>query len=133
MYPFASLPDNLAAFCEFLRRDRGFRIGPGELHDAARALEVIDLADERAVRHGLRPILSGTFADAHAFDAAFTTFFHPDFTGVPQDQLPTRREPGPGADGGGADAAEARRAPSPDADAVDDGGAGGPMTPSETT
>ena len=54
MYPFASLPENLAAFCEVLRRDHGFRIGPGELHDAARALEVVDLADERAVRHALR-------------------------------------------------------------------------------
>ena len=31
MYPFASLPDNLIAFCAVLRRDHGFRIGPGEL------------------------------------------------------------------------------------------------------
>ena len=29
MYPFASLPDNLAAFCGVLRRNHGFRIGPG--------------------------------------------------------------------------------------------------------
>ena len=58
MYPFASLPENLAAFCEALRRQHGFRIGPGELHDAARALDVVDLADERAVRHALRPILA---------------------------------------------------------------------------
>jgi hypothetical protein len=27
MYPFASLPENLAAFCEALRRRRGFHIG----------------------------------------------------------------------------------------------------------
>ena len=60
MYPFASLPENLAAFCEVLRREHGFRIGPGELHDAARALDVVDLANERAVRHALRPILAGT-------------------------------------------------------------------------
>ena len=60
MYPFGSLPENLIAFGAVLRRDHGFRIGPGELHDAARALEVVDLADERAVRHALRPILSGT-------------------------------------------------------------------------
>ena len=38
MYPFASLPENLAAFCDALRRQHGFRIGPGEVHDAARAL-----------------------------------------------------------------------------------------------
>ena len=60
MYPFAGLPENLAAFCEALRRHHGFRIGPGELHDAARALDIVDLADERAVRHALRPILAGT-------------------------------------------------------------------------
>ena len=29
-----------------LRRHYGFRIGPGELHDAARALDVVDLANE---------------------------------------------------------------------------------------
>ena len=77
MYPFASLPENLAAFCEALRRDHGFRIGPGELHDAARALDVVDLADERAVRHALRPVLSGTLDDVTVFDAAFTHFFLP--------------------------------------------------------
>ena len=95
MYPFASLPENLAAFCEALRRDHGFRIGPGELHDAARALDVVDLANERAVRHALRPILAGTLDDVTVFDAAFTQFFFPGPAGVPQDQMPsTRREPG---------------------------------------
>ena len=53
MYPFASLPENLAAFCGVLRRTHGFRVGPGELQDAARALEVVELSDERAVRHAL--------------------------------------------------------------------------------
>jgi len=38
MYPFAGLPENLAAFCESLRRHHGFHIGPGELRDTARAL-----------------------------------------------------------------------------------------------
>ena len=63
MYPFASLPENLAAFCQALRLQHGFHIGPGELHDAARALDVVDLANERAVRHALRPILGGTLDD----------------------------------------------------------------------
>ena len=49
-----------------------FSIGPGELHDAARALDVVDLANERAVRHALRPILGGTLDDVTVFDAAFT-------------------------------------------------------------
>jgi len=134
-FPFGSLPDNLAAFSDFLRRDRGFRIGPGELHDAARVLEVIDLADERAVRHALRPVLSGTLAEAQAFDAAFTAFFYPVSPAEHQAQPPTtRREPGPGGDGRAADMPAVRRAPSPDADADDDIAAvGGPMTPSDTT
>jgi uncharacterized protein with von Willebrand factor type A (vWA) domain len=134
-YRFTSLPDNLAAFCDFLRRVHAFRIGPGELHDAARVLEVIDLGDERAVRNVLRPVLSGTFADAQAFDAAFTTFFYPVSSAEHQDQpASTRREPGPGADARAADMPAVRHAPSPDADAVDDiGAAGGPMTPSDTT
>ncbi len=42
MYPFASLPENLTAFCAVLRREHGFRVGPGELHDAARALEIVE-------------------------------------------------------------------------------------------
>ena len=77
MYPFGSLPGNLVAFCGVLRRDHGFRIGPGEASDAARALEVIDLRDERAVRNALRPILSMTVENARAFDPAFGAFFFP--------------------------------------------------------
>ena len=101
MYPFASLPENLVAFCAVLRRDHGFRIGPGELHDAARALEVVDLSDEHAVRHALRPILSGTLHDSTVFDQAFTDFIFPRSAGVHQDQMSfARREPEPGREGG---------------------------------
>jgi uncharacterized protein with von Willebrand factor type A (vWA) domain len=134
MYPFASLPENLAAFCEALRRQHGFRIGPGELHDAARALDIVDLADERAVRHALRPILSGTSDEVRAFDAAFAQFFFPDPVGLLQDQLPsTRREPGTDPDGREADAAHARHGPPLDADADETLAAdGGPMTPLES-
>jgi uncharacterized protein with von Willebrand factor type A (vWA) domain len=74
-YPFASLPENLAAFCELLRRDYRFRIGPRELHDAARALELVNLLDERTVRNAMRPVLAGTLADVHFFDRAFEQFF----------------------------------------------------------
>jgi uncharacterized protein with von Willebrand factor type A (vWA) domain len=118
MYPFASLPENLAAFCETLRREHGFHIGPGELRDAARALDVVDLADERAVRHALRPVLSGTLHDVAVFDEVFTQFFFPGPAGVRQDQMPsTRREPGADADGRDTDLQRARRAPPPWADA----------------
>jgi uncharacterized protein with von Willebrand factor type A (vWA) domain len=130
MYPFASLPENLAAFCDLLRRHHGFRIGPGELADAARALEVVDLADARAVRDALRPVLAGTRDQSAAFDNAFAQFFFPGPSSALQDQLPsTRREPGTKADGREADAPRARVAPKSDAD-VDEASApsGGPLT-----
>ena len=100
MYPFATLPENLAAFCEALRRRHGFHIGPGELHDVARALDVVDLASEGAVRNALRPILAGTLDDVRVFDAAFTQFFfpHPEVHRL-DETIATRREPA--ADAGG--------------------------------
>ncbi len=132
MYPFGSLPANLAAFCEALRHDHGFHIGPGELHDAARALGVVDIASERAVRHALRPILGGTLDEVAIFDEAFTQFFFPGPAGVRQDELlSARREAATGAGGREADARRARQAP-PSADADDACGPGsGPMTPLE--
>jgi uncharacterized protein len=126
MYPFASLPENLAAFCEALRRDHGFHIGPGELHDAARALEVVDLTDERAVRHALRPILGGTLDEVTVFDAAFTQFFFPSPAGVRNDRMPsTRREPGTDANGRATDLQHARPSSPSAADADDASGLGG--------
>ena len=101
MYPFGSLLSNLVAFGDFLRGEYGFRIGSGELHDAARVLEVVDLADESAVRNALRPILSKTSEDASVFDQAFTEFYFPGPTGVQQaGQEPVWRELGPEAGGG---------------------------------
>ena len=47
MHPFGGLTENLADFCAMLRRDDGFHIGAGELLDAARTLEIVDLSDER--------------------------------------------------------------------------------------
>jgi uncharacterized protein len=73
--PFGSLPANLAAFCDVLRRDHGFRVGPRELQDAARALMFGPLADERVVRDLLRPVLSHTLDDLLVFDEAFDRFF----------------------------------------------------------
>jgi uncharacterized protein len=77
MYPYRSLPENLALFCTGLRRDRGFTIGPGELQDAARALAVTRIEDVRAVRDALRPVLCSTAEHAVVFDAAFDAFFLP--------------------------------------------------------
>jgi len=137
MYPFASLPENLIAFCAVLRRDHGFRIGPGELHDAARALEVVDLSDEHAVRHALRPTLSGTLHDATVFDQAFADFFFPRPFGDRHDQRPSvRRDPESDAVSSEERFEQERRARSPvDADAVDVApeAPDGPIAPLETT
>jgi uncharacterized protein with von Willebrand factor type A (vWA) domain len=76
IHTFASLPENLAAFCALLRREYRFRIGPGELQDAARALAIAELWSERAVRDALRPVLAGRLEEAEVFDRAFDRFFH---------------------------------------------------------
>ena len=74
-FPYGSLPANLAAFCALLRREYGFRIGPRDLQDSMRALELTDLGDDRAVRDVLRPVLSSRPDDVRVFDAAFERFF----------------------------------------------------------
>ena len=134
-YPFASLPANLAAFCDLLRRQHGFHVGPGELRDAARALHVVDLASERAVRNALRPILASTRDDVMAFDAAFTRFFLSEpADGSQDDTVSASRDPG--AEGNGREVEAARTHPVPTS-AVDVehvvGAAGGPMTPIESS
>jgi uncharacterized protein len=98
MYPFAGFPDNLTAFCAALRREYGFHIGPGELVDAARALDSIDVTAQQAVRDVLRPVLSSTADDAAVFDEAFTRFFLPRPVGQPPDRMPARRRLRGGAD-----------------------------------
>jgi uncharacterized protein with von Willebrand factor type A (vWA) domain len=98
MYPFGDLPGNLAAFCGVLRRQHGFRLGPGEINDAARVLQQIDVTDQQHVRHAWRAILSGSRDTALAFDAAFDAFFFPGRTGRPQEGMPAmppRAEPSP--------------------------------------
>jgi uncharacterized protein with von Willebrand factor type A (vWA) domain len=104
------------------------------LHDAARALDVVDLASERDVRNALRPILVGTLDDIRVFDAAFTQFFFPEPAALRRDEtIATGREPAPDADDH-RDAERARHTPPSTADA-DDASAlgGGPMTPIAST
>ena len=125
MYPFASLPDNLAAFCDMLRRTHRFRIGPGELRDAARALELVDLGSEPAVRHTLRPILSANRDEAELFDPAFRRFFIPATAEPSSDEVAARgAEPGAAAGGPGAPVELQRRPDASDLD-FDEQDAGG--------
>lgn len=131
MYPFGSLPDNLIAFCEILRRRHGFRIGAGELHDAARTLDIVDLSDERAVRHALRAILSSTREEAALFDRAFAEFFFPGPPGEPQAGLTSRRQE-PHPQDGESEGFERRNGRSGQADEEEGpGAAGGDLTPLE--
>jgi len=126
MYPFASLPDNLAAFCDMLRRTHRFRIGPGELRDAARALELVDLGSEPAVRHTLRPILSANRDEAELFDPAFRRFFIPATAEPSSDEVAARgAEPGAAAGGPGAPVELQRRPDASDLDFDDEQDAGG--------
>jgi len=84
MYPFGGILSNLVAFGDFLRSEYGFKTGPGELLDAAQVLDIVDLADESAVRNALRSALSKTSDDAGVFDQAFSRFFFPGPPGLQQ-------------------------------------------------
>lgn len=131
IYPYQGLPENLAAFCAVLRREHGFRVGPRELQDAARAIEISELSDERAVRDALRPVLSGSLDDVRVFDRVFEEFFHGASGGAPpRDALaaPDDRR-APLQPGRAKDRASPGREPSSfdlgsDAGAVDDAGEG---------
>jgi uncharacterized protein with von Willebrand factor type A (vWA) domain len=111
-YPYASLPENLAAFCAMLRHDYHFRAGPRELRDAAHALELVDLADEHAVRNVLRPVLAGRLEDVRVFDVAFDRFFGlgpaaPPRIALPSPEIPVTRDRPTGAGVPGGAEAEA--------------------------
>jgi uncharacterized protein len=84
MYPFRSLPQNLIAFCDFLRREHRFAIGPREVRDATRALELLGIIEERVVRDALRPVLAHSRDDAAVFDRVFSAFFFPGPSGAAQ-------------------------------------------------
>src|SRR5580765_3027479 len=122
MYTFGGLPENLVSFCALLRREYEFRIGAGELLDAARALNIVDLASQQAVRSSLRTILAGTRADVARFDAAFDRFFLAGAAAHDERASSAlEREPEPGPGGEGAEALESRRTTRAAADDVEEG------------
>jgi uncharacterized protein with von Willebrand factor type A (vWA) domain len=136
MYSFGGLPENLVSFCALLRREYRFRIGGGEVLDAARALTIVDLSNQRAVRFALRTILAGTHDDVLAFDAAFDRFFMARTANRDDDvSSALEREPEPGPGGEGREASEARRPIAAVAADFEEGAAEGigPMLPLETS
>ena len=133
MYPFGGLPENLAGFCALLRLEYGFHIGAAELIDALRALGIVDLSSERAVRFALRTVLAGTREDLTVFDAAFDRFFLYRPSGAVDRAFALQPEPEPGPPAAAADALEGRRTTLPSAAEATDisAGATGPTTPLE--
>jgi uncharacterized protein with von Willebrand factor type A (vWA) domain len=71
------LAANIAAFCDLLRREHGFVVGPGEAIDALRAVEAIGLADRERAQSALRLVLCASAEQIEVFDRAFDAFFLP--------------------------------------------------------
>jgi uncharacterized protein with von Willebrand factor type A (vWA) domain len=94
-HPAQGLPENLRAFCEVLRRDDGFQLGPGEVADALRALERLGISDAQRVRLGLRLVLCARHEEVETFDRAFDEFFFPVTDGVAQPNQPPTEPPRP--------------------------------------
>ncbi|NTY00474.1 VWA domain-containing protein [Deinococcus sp. JMULE3] len=76
----------VTTFAGRLRRRHGFLIGPGEIRDALRALEFVDLLSRRELRGALRAVLTATPEQGRTFDLEFNAFFRAG--GQPQPELP---------------------------------------------
>ncbi|GGL09334.1 VWA domain-containing protein [Deinococcus radiotolerans] len=81
-----SLAAQVTAFAARLRRQHGFLIGPGEVRDALRALEWVDVLSRREVRGALRAVLTASPEQGRTFDLEFNAFFRA--AGQPQPTLP---------------------------------------------
>ena len=68
--------DALARFVALLRQE-GVRASPGEVLDAARALEAVGIEDRARVRTALASALVKTHAQRPAFERTFEAFFVP--------------------------------------------------------
>jgi uncharacterized protein with von Willebrand factor type A (vWA) domain len=84
----------LARFVAVLREE-GVRASPGEVLDAARAMEAVGIEDRTRVRSALAAALVKTRAQRPAFDRAFDAFFVPPAPG----REGKRQKPGGGAGG----------------------------------
>lgn len=87
-YPASSLPENILGFCEILRLEHDFLLGPGEVKDAILAFELVGISSLSRARDALRLVLCAKLEDVEVFDSVFKKFFFPKPLGVPQDDLP---------------------------------------------
>ncbi len=88
-----TLAENLLRFCEILRADHGFGIGPGETIDALRALEAVGVGNLELARAALRLVCCAREEDVSVFNTAFDAFFFPATAGVAQTKLPPTQPP----------------------------------------
>jgi uncharacterized protein len=86
-YPASSLPENILGFCEVLRLEHDFRIGPAEVRDALLAFELLGVSSLSRARDALRLVLCAKLEDVEVFDRVFKNFFSKPL-GVRQDDLP---------------------------------------------
>ncbi len=87
-YPASSLPENILGFCEVLRLEHDFKLGPAEVRDALRAFELLGVSSLFRARDALRLVLCAKLEDVEVFDKAFKNFFFPKPFGVPQENQP---------------------------------------------
>ncbi len=86
-FPAGNASENLIVFCETLRLKHEFKIGPGEIADALRALEAVGVHDLTRVQAALRAVCCARLEDIDVFDWAFQEFFFPAPQGTPQDGM----------------------------------------------
>ncbi len=84
-FPSGNASENLIVFCETLRLKHEFKIGPGEIADALRALECVGVHDVTRVQAALRAVCCARLEDVEVFDWAFQEFFFPAPQGTAQD------------------------------------------------
>lgn len=77
------LTSAVAEFVALLRRDHEFALGPGEAHDALRAIEIAGITSLPRVRTALRLVCTASHDEIPAFERAFESFFLEPPRGVP--------------------------------------------------
>ncbi len=87
-YPAANLPENILGFCEVLRLEHDFKLGPAEVRDALLAFEFLGISSLSRARDALRLVLCAKLEDVEVFDKAFKNFFFPKPLGVAQENQP---------------------------------------------
>jgi uncharacterized protein len=89
-----ALLEKITAFCDVLRTEHQFKIGIGEIADALRSLEVLNVTSGLfVVQSALRVVTCAKLEDIDVFDAAFQSFFFPERQGQAQPLLPPEANP----------------------------------------